>query len=144
MFESPLIFQRPMIEMVDGTGHFSEIISGKRANTHCFLDRLAAVFGKPILVDLFHDKKVVRLFRPIRPKVNLYPNVKKEKKVDSRFLLCILKIFMYPDMTVNLIRPVHMCIATALCTHTHPSRHILALPPQILLGIVNHFVKFGV
>ena len=25
---------------------------------------------------------------------------------------------MYPDMTVNLIRPVHMCIATALCTHT--------------------------
>ena len=30
--------------------------------------------------------------------------------------------FMYPDMTVNLIRPVHMCIATALCTHTtYPS-----------------------
>ena len=77
MFESPLIFQRPMIEMLDRTGHFSEIISGKRANTHCFLDRLAAVFGKPILVDLFHDKKVVRLFRPIRPKANLYPNDKK-------------------------------------------------------------------
>ena len=57
MFESPLIFQRPMIEMVDGTGHFSEIISGKRANTHRFLDRPAAVFGKPILVDLFHVKK---------------------------------------------------------------------------------------
>ena len=57
MFESPLIFQRPMIEMVDGTGHFSEIISGKRANTHRFLDRPAAVFGKPILVDLFPDKK---------------------------------------------------------------------------------------
>ena len=90
MFESPLIFQRPMIEMVDGTGHFSEIISGKRANTHCFLDRLAAVFGKPILVDLFHDKKVVRLFRPIRPKVNLYPIDKKGK---SRF-----KVFaLYSD-----------------------------------------------
>ena len=90
MFESPLIFQRPMIEMLDRTGHFSEIISGKRANTHCFLDRLAAVFGKPILVDLFHDKKVVRLFRPIRPKVNLYPNDKKGK---SRF-----KVFaLYSD-----------------------------------------------
>ena len=144
MFESPLIFQRPMIEMLDRTGHFSEIISGKRANTHCFLDRLAAVFGKPILVDLFHHKnKLSGYFDRYNPRLICIPTLKREK-VDSRFLLCILMIFMYPDMTVNLIRPVHMCIATALCTHTHPSRHILVLLPQILLGNVNHFVKFGV
>ena len=141
MFESPRIFQRPMIEMVDGTGHFSEIISGKKTNIHCFLDKLVAVFGKPILEDLFHDKKKLSgYFDRYDPRLICIPMIKRG---GSRFLLFILMIFMYPDMTVNLIRPVHMCIATALCTHTHPSQHILVLP-QILLGIVNHFVKFGV